>query len=208
MIKFTKTFDNVGVLDINYKIGGFFDKCFIEFELGEYKEFHLKKRREFMVSIENEVRKEKMQKVEIAVYETDCEDAKKFEAFIINEQKSIKTKSESKKSELDAVEKLCDKALGNKVFKYRKTKNGMIYNTWEAILVEPVVCKNIELYEVKPKKSRATELRERRKKQTLVQFIATPKAEENLKKMCESTGLNKTQVINKLLEEQEQLKLL
>lgn len=161
-----------------------------------------------MVSIENEVRQEKMQKVKIAVYEIDYKDAKKFEAFIINEQKSIKTKSESTKSELDAVAKLCDKALGNKVFKYRKIESGTIHNTWEAILVEPVVCKNIELYEIKPKKSRATELRERRKKQTLVQFIATPKAEENLKKLCENTGLNKTQVINKLLEEQEQLKLL
>lgn len=39
-------------------------------------------------------------------------------------------------------------------------------------------------------------------------FVATPKAEENLKKLCESTGLNKTQVINKLLEEQDQLSLL
>lgn len=60
----------------------------------------------------------------------------------------------------------------------------------------------------KIKKSRAEEAKKRREKQTLIQFVATPKADENLKKLCESTGLNKTQVINKLLEEQEQLSLL
>lgn len=117
MIKLSKTFDNVGVLNINYKIGEFFDRCFIEFELGEYKEFHLKKRREFMKSIEIEVKKEK--------------------------------------------------------------------------------------------KSRAADMAKSRAKASFLRDVRlTPKAEENLKKICESTGLNKTQVINKLLEEQEQLSLL
>lgn len=116
MIKLSKTFDNMGLLDMNYKIGGFFDKCFIEFELGKYKELNLKKRREFMKSIEIEVKKEK--------------------------------------------------------------------------------------------KSRAADMKKSRAKAAFIEARLTPKAEANLIHLCKSTGLNKTQVINKLLEEQKQLSLL
>lgn len=59
------------------------------------------------------------------------------------------------------------------------------------------------------KKSRAADMAKSRAKASFLRDVRlTPKAEENLKKLCENTGLNKTQVINKLLEEQEQLKLL
>lgn len=59
------------------------------------------------------------------------------------------------------------------------------------------------------KKSRAADMAKSRAKASFLRDVRlTPKAEENLKKFCENTGLNKTQVINKLLEEQEQLSLL
>lgn len=59
------------------------------------------------------------------------------------------------------------------------------------------------------KKSRAADMAKSRAKASFLRDVRlTPKAEENLKKLCENTGLNKTQVINKLLEEKEQLSLL
>lgn len=61
----------------------------------------------------------------------------------------------------------------------------------------------------KIKKSRAEDMAKSRAKASFLRDVRlTPKAEANLKKLCESTGLNKTQVINKLLEEQEKLRLL
>lgn len=61
----------------------------------------------------------------------------------------------------------------------------------------------------KEKKSRAADMAKSRAKASFLRDVRlTPKAEANLKKLCESTGLNKTQVINKLLEEKEQLSLL
>ena len=73
-----------------------------------------------------------MNKIKISVYELEYKGTKRFDAFIIDEAKSIKTKSESAISEEDAVNKLCKKALGDKVFKYKKVENGFVYNTWPA----------------------------------------------------------------------------
>lgn len=68
--------------------------------------------------------------------------------------------------------------------------------------------KNLEIEVKKEKKSRAEDMAKSRAKASFLRDVRlTPKAEENLKKLCENTGLNKTQVINKLLEEQEQLSL-
>lgn len=59
------------------------------------------------------------------------------------------------------------------------------------------------------KKSRAADMAKSRAKADFLRDVRlTPKANEQLNKLCEKMGLNKTQVINKLLEEQEQLNLL
>jgi hypothetical protein len=61
----------------------------------------------------------------------------------------------------------------------------------------------------KIKKSRAADMAKSRAKADFLRDVRlTPKANEQLNRLCEHLGLNKTQVINKLLEEQEQLKLL
>ena len=68
--------------------------------------------------------------------------------------------------------------------------------------------KNLEIEVKKEKKSRAEDMKKSRSKAAFIEARLTPKAEKSLIHLCETTGLNKTQVINKLLEEQEQLKLL
>lgn len=61
----------------------------------------------------------------------------------------------------------------------------------------------------KIKKSRAEDMAKSRAKADFLRDVRlTPKANEQLSRLCEHLALNKTQVINKLLEEQEQLKLL
>ena len=66
----------------------------------------------------------------------------------------------------------------------------------------------VEIEVKKEKKSRAEDMKKSRSKAAFIEARLTPKAEKILIHLCETTGLNKTQVINKLLEEQEQLNLL
>ena len=67
----------------------------------------------------------------------------------------------------------------------------------------------LRTYSDKPIKSRAADMAKSRAKADFLRDVRlTPKANEQLNRLCETTELNKTQVINKLLEEQEQLKLL
>lgn len=57
--------------------------------------------------------------------------------------------------------------------------------------------------------SRAADMAKSRAKANFLRDVRlTEKAEKNLNILCESLKLNKTQVVNKLLEEQEQLNLL
>ena len=59
------------------------------------------------------------------------------------------------------------------------------------------------------KKSRAADMAKSRAKADFLRDVRlTKKASEQLERICKELGLNKTQVINKLLEEQEQIKIL
>lgn len=137
-------------------------------------------------------------------------DTKRFDAFILDETKSVKTKTESYISEEDAVNQIAKIELEGKLFKYKKIENGWLSNKWEIEEVEPKInSENTVIYEIRGKKSRAADMAKSRAKASFLRDVRlTQKAEANLLKLCESTSLNKTQVINKLLEEQEQLKLL
>ena len=137
-------------------------------------------------------------------------DTKRFDAFILDETKSVKTKTESYISEENAVNQIAKIELGEKLFKYNKIENGWLSNKWEVEEVEPKInSENTVIYEIKGKKSRAADMAKSRAKADFLRDVRlTPKANEQLNRLCEQLALNKTQVINKLLEEQEQLKLL
>lgn len=81
------------------------------------------------------------------------------------------------------------------IFEYRTTEK-------EPMTKEPM--------EEKPKKSRAADMAKSRAnaKGLLVQTRLTEKATSSLESLCEEWKMTKTEVINKLLEEQEQRQLL
>jgi hypothetical protein len=150
-----------------------------------------------------------MKTLEICTEKTN----KEFDAFVLNTKAYAQYKkiSCSNENEESAVKEIAKMIFGDIVFKYKKTREATnIGNAiWTIELVEPISeTEKTAIYEIKPK-SRASDMKKSRAKASFLRDVRlTPKAEANLKKMCESTGLNKTQVINKLLEEQEQLKLL
>jgi len=106
----------------------------------------------------------------------------------------------------EAVQEMGKKVIGNVLFKYEKMENGENCEKWKITKVEAVsVSENLEIFEVKPK-SRATDMAKSRANAAgyIRDARLTQKAAKSLDSLCKDWNMNKTEVINKLLEEQEQ----
>jgi len=108
-----------------------------------------------------------------------------------------------------AVQDMGVKYFGNVIFKYEKFKECENCVQWKITKVAPVVkSENIQIFEVKGK-SRAADMAKSRA--TAAGYIRdarlTERAAKSLESLCSEWNMNKTQVINKLLEDHEQRQL-
>lgn len=114
-----------------------------------------------------------------------------------------------------ACQKMGVRVFGNVLFNYKKIKTiDEKTDIWEIKKIEPkFMGKEINIFEIKPeepKKSRAADMAKSRA--TAAGYIRdarlTERAAKSLESLCAEWNMNKTQVINKLLEESEQRQLL
>lgn len=103
------------------------------------------------------------------------------------------------------------KIFGDVLFNYTKIKTiDENQEIWEIKKIEPkFVGKEMNIFEIKPeepKKSRAEDMAKSRNKAAgyIRDARLTERAAKSLESLCAEWSMNKTQVINKLLEEQEQ----